>query len=106
MGLSHADRRLCDTLSKPELVMMMNHRLANLQAENASLRAEVARLREANANFLKRYVSITAAEEARLGAFRLARARAAEMAEGTDGCPTPLSHAIEQMKEPLPRWKQ
>lgn len=106
MGLSHADRRLCDALSKPELVTMMNTGLANLQAENATLQAEVARLREQNANILKRYVSITTAEEARIGAFRLARARAAEMAEGTDGCPTPLSHAIEQMKEPMPRWRQ
>jgi len=49
-------------------------------------------------------VTRTAAEEARLKAFRLARNKASEMAETIDGSPTSLSEAIYALPEPKPKW--
>ncbi|PDS68482.1 hypothetical protein [Rhizobium phaseoli] len=50
-------------------------------------------------------VTRTAAEEARLSAFRLAREEAAILMEGKDGEPTAQSEAIrEKVKDPKPRW--
>lgn len=46
------------------------------------------------------------AEEGRLGGFRLAREKAAILAEGPDGIPTPLSYAIDCIPDPKPRWSK
>lgn len=51
-------------------------------------------------------VTRTVAEEARLAAFRLARGKAAMLAEGPDGIPTGMSHAIDCIPDPKPKWSK
>ena len=46
------------------------------------------------------------AEKERLAAFRLARGKAAILAETKDGVPTSMSHAIDQIPDPKPMWSK
>jgi hypothetical protein len=49
-------------------------------------------------------VTRTVAEEARLAAFRLARGKASILAEWPHGVPTSMSHAIDCIPDPKPKW--
>ncbi|TBC12317.1 hypothetical protein ELH32_13705 [Rhizobium ruizarguesonis] len=49
-------------------------------------------------------VTRTVAEEARLAAFRLARGKASLLAEWPPGVPTSMSHAIDCIPDPKPKW--
>ncbi|MFF0919111.1 hypothetical protein ACFYE8_05340 [Rhizobium leguminosarum] len=51
-------------------------------------------------------VTRTVAEEARLAAFRLARGKAAILAEWPHGVPTMLSEEIDCIPDPKPRWSK
>ncbi|MBX5239324.1 hypothetical protein [Rhizobium sp. NLR22b] len=76
-------------------------RLADLTAKYDALGAQHARLKST----MPTSISIREAEEARLGAFKLAREKAAKLMEGPDGQPTPWSEAIrEKIKDPKPKW--
>lgn len=78
-------------------------RLSDLNSGYAALEAQHERLKSA----MPSSISIREAEEARLGAFRLAREKAAILMEGPDGEPTSRSEAIrEQIKDPKPKWSK
>ncbi|MBY2997797.1 hypothetical protein [Rhizobium leguminosarum] len=49
-------------------------------------------------------VTRTVAEEARLAAFRLARGKASLLAEWPPGATTSMSHAIDCIPDPKPKW--
>ncbi|MBB3743717.1 hypothetical protein FHX10_003216 [Rhizobium sp. BK591] len=49
-------------------------------------------------------VTRTVAEDARLAAFRLARGKASLLAEWPPGVPTSMSHAIDCIPDPKPKW--
>ncbi|QND13420.1 hypothetical protein HB775_05650 [Rhizobium leguminosarum bv. trifolii] len=51
-------------------------------------------------------VTRSVAEEARLAAFRLARGKAAILAEWPHGVPTMLSEEIDGIPDPKPRWSK
>ncbi|MBY5614093.1 hypothetical protein [Rhizobium leguminosarum] len=51
-------------------------------------------------------VTRTVAEEARLAAFRLARGKAAILAEWPHGVPTMLSEEIDCIPDPKPKWSK
>ncbi len=85
--------------AESELSRMRAHEQATSQRLEVAL-AEVARLR----SLMPSSVSVREAEEARLGAFRLAREKAATLVEWPPGNPTPASEEIRAMKEPKPKW--
>ncbi len=49
-------------------------------------------------------VTRTVAEDARMAAFRLARGKASLLAEWPPGVPTSMSHAIDCIPDPKPKW--
>lgn len=78
----------------------LEHRLSEMTAAHAALQVKYASLKDS----LPSMISVREAEEARRGAFRLARNKASDLAETSDGCPTPLSNAIDNIPEPKPKW--
>ncbi len=72
----------------------VEHRLSELTAAHAELQRRYSSLKD----------SVREAEEARLGAFRLARNKASDLAETSDGGPTNLSEAIYAIPDPKPKW--
>lgn len=78
----------------------LEQRLSEITAEHAALQVKYSTLKDS----LPSMVSVREAEEARVGAFRLARNKASDLAETSDGCPTPLSNAIDNIPEPKPKW--
>ncbi|MDI7923387.1 hypothetical protein [Ferirhizobium litorale] len=76
----------------------------SLRQRITELEAEVEKVKRDCAYSLSLCVTRTAAEEAYLGAFRLARGKAAILAEGSDGIPNPLSDAIDNLPDPKPRF--
>lgn len=85
--------------AESEMSRLRAHEEATSQRLEVAL-AEVVRLR----SLMPSSVSVREAEDGRLGGFRLAREKAACLAEGPDGEPTNLSEAIRSMKEPKPKW--
>lgn len=75
-----------------------------LQGRIKELEEEVAKTKRQSEYSLSLCVTRTAAEEARLGAFRPAREKASILAEGLDGTPTPLSYAIDCIPDIRPKW--
>ncbi|TCA92140.1 hypothetical protein E0H65_22370 [Rhizobium leguminosarum bv. viciae] len=51
-------------------------------------------------------VTRAVAEEARLAAFRLARGKASILAEWPPGVPTSMSHEIDCIPDPKPKWSK
>lgn len=82
-----------------EISRMRAHEEATSQRLDVALK-EVARLR----SLMPNSISVREAEEARLGAFRLAREKAATLVEWPPGNPTPASEEIRAMREPKPKW--
>lgn len=68
------------------------------------LEAELVKVRRDREYDLSISVSRTAAEEARLSAFRLARGKASALAEGADGIPNNTSYAIDCIPDPRPKF--
>jgi hypothetical protein len=77
-------------------------RLADLSARYDALEAQHARLRAT----IPASVSVREAEEARLGAFKRAREKAARLFEGPDGEPTASSEAIRAIPDIRPKWSK
>lgn len=75
-----------------------------LQLRIKELEQERDKIKQAREYELSLCVTRTTAEEERLAAFRLARGKAAILAEGPDGIPTGMSHAIDCIPDPKPRW--
>jgi hypothetical protein len=78
--------------------------IETLQQKINELEAERDKNKRQHEYDLSLCVSRTVAEEARLAAFKLARGKASDLAEGPDGCPTALSHAIDCIPDPKPKW--
>ncbi|WP_434729515.1 hypothetical protein [Rhizobium binae] len=79
-------------------IEILQHRIADLEKERDKARTD-------KEYALSLCVTRTAAEEARLSAFRLAREEAAILMEGKYGEPTAQSEAIrEKVKDPKPKW--
>jgi chromosome segregation ATPase len=74
-------------------------RLAELTRQYAEIQARYTTLKDS----LPSMISVREAEEARLGAFRMAIFKAAELAEDDRG-PNQLSVWIEDLPEPKPKW--
>lgn len=74
-------------------------RLAETTRQLGQLQVKYAALRDS----LPQMISVREAEEARLGAFRLAREKAAMLFEDR-GVPTSSSEAIRDIPDPKPRW--
>lgn len=70
----------------------------------AELEAELDKVKRDSAYNLSLCVTRTAAEEARQAAFRLARGKAAALAEDRDGSTNPMSYAIECIPDPKPKF--
>ncbi|RVN39950.1 hypothetical protein [Sinorhizobium meliloti] len=68
------------------------------------LEAEMERVKRDCEYKLSLCVTRTAAEEARLGAFRLAREKAALLTEGVHGEPTNESEVIRDIPDPKPKF--
>nr|WP_210270512.1 hypothetical protein [Ensifer oleiphilus] len=79
-----------------------------LEAQLAELKAKHQTLEATHQRLVTSYptsVPVREAEEARLGAYRLARERAALLAEYPPGTPTMMSEDIrEKVKDPKPKW--
>ncbi|RDL51815.1 hypothetical protein BLJAPNOD_02957 [Ensifer sp. M14] len=79
-----------------------------LEAQLAELKAKHQTLGATHQRLVTSYpmsVPVREAEEARLGAYRLARERAALLAEYPPGTPTMMSEDIrEKVKDPKPKW--
>ena len=81
------------------------HRIiGTLQLRIAELEAEIAKAHREREYDLSLCVSRTVAEEARIGAFYLAREKAALLFEDRDGIPTMASEAIRAIPDPKPRF--
>lgn len=96
--VEHVERQAEDRASTDR--RHLEHRLSEITDAHAALQVKYAALKDS----LPSMVSVREAEEARLGAFRLARNKASDLAETSDGCPTPLSNAIDNIPEPKPKW--
>lgn len=90
----HYRAHLVDTLV---VVDQLQFRIAELEVTLAKLRASAAYERTLT-------ISRTVAEEAVQKAAYGMRYMAATIAEGVDGHPTPVSHAIDQLPLPRPRF--
>jgi hypothetical protein len=77
-----------------------------LQLLIKELEQERDEIKQAHEYDLSLCVSRREAEEARQDAFRLARGKAAILAEGPDGIPTGMSHAIDCIPDPKPKWSK
>jgi hypothetical protein len=77
----------------------LDARLADLTRQLAELQARHAALRDS----IPTSISVREAEKARLGAFRLAREKAAMLFEDR-GVPTSSSEAIREIPDPKPKW--
>jgi len=92
----HYRRHLVDAHRTIEI---LQHRIREVEAE----RDQIKQAREYD---LSLCVTRTAAEEARQDAFRLARRKAAILAEWPHGVPTMLSEEIDCIPDPKPRWSK
>ncbi|MBY5585294.1 hypothetical protein [Rhizobium leguminosarum] len=77
-------------------------RLVDLTAKYDALEAQHARLKST----IPTSISIREAEEARLGAFKLAREKAALLLEKPGGEPTAGSEAIRAIADIKPKWSK
>lgn len=75
-----------------------------LQQRIKEIEAERDRAKADKDYTLSLCVTRTVAEEARLAAFRLARGKASILAEWPPGVPTSMSHAIDCIPDPKPKW--
>lgn len=75
-------------------------RLADVTRQLTEMQAKYAALRDS----MPTSISVREAEEARLGAFRLAREKAAMLFEEKGGVPTSSSEAIREIPDPKPKW--
>lgn len=80
--------------------------IETLQIRVAEVEAERDKVREIAAYDRSLFVTKTAAEEARLAAFRLARRKAATAAEWPLGITTMLSEEIDKIPDPAPKWNR
>lgn len=78
--------------------------IETLQGRIAELERERDKAKAASDYALSLSVTRSAANEAALGAFRLAREKAALLMEGPDDEPTPRSEAIRAIPDPKPKW--
>ena len=78
--------------------------IEGLQLRIKELEAERDKVRQDTAYSLSLCVTRTEAEEARLAAFRLARGKASILAEWPPGVPTNMSHDIDCIPDPKPKW--
>ena len=78
--------------------------IERLQEKIAALEADLAKSKANAAYILSRSVPKAVAEAARLKAAAAMRYRAADIAEGRDGIPTPISDAIDHLPLPRPRF--
>ncbi|QKK18635.1 hypothetical protein [Rhizobium indicum] len=75
-----------------------------LQLRIKDLEQERDKIKQAREYDLSLCVTRTVAEEARQDAFRLARRKAAILAEWPHGVPTMLSEEIDCIPDPKPKW--
>lgn len=81
------------------------HRIiGTLQIRIKELEAEKEKIRRDAEYSLSLCVTRTAAEEARVGAYRLAIGKACELIEGPEGVPCGMSEAIWNLPNPKPKW--
>ncbi|KQR77594.1 hypothetical protein [Rhizobium sp. Leaf341] len=78
--------------------------IEKLQLKIGELEAERDRIRQRAEYDMSLCVTRSEAERERLGAFRLARGKAALLAEGEGGITTELSNAIEEIPDIKPKW--
>lgn len=81
-----------------------NRIIETLQVRIDELERDKEKAREIAEYDRSLFVTRTAAEEARLAAFRLARRKAATIAEWPLGNPTMLSEEIDGIPDPRPKW--
>ncbi|MBA1345968.1 hypothetical protein [Rhizobium sp. WYCCWR 11146] len=77
-----------------------------LQLRITDLEQERDKIKQAREYDLSLCVTRTAAEDARQDAFRLARRKAAILAEWPHGVPTMLSEEIDCIPDPKPKWSK
>lgn len=78
-------------------IEILQNRIKEVEAERDAAKAD-------KDYTLSLCVTRTVAEEARLAAFRLARGKASLLAEWPPGAPTSMSHAIDCIPDPKPKW--
>ncbi|MGO8172681.1 hypothetical protein ACC764_19490 [Rhizobium ruizarguesonis] len=78
--------------------------IETLQLRIKDLEQERDKIKQAREYDLSLCVTRTVAEEARQDAFRLARRKAAILAEWPHGVPTMLSEEIDCIPDPKPKW--
>ncbi|MCD7109725.1 hypothetical protein LRX75_11820 [Rhizobium sp. DKSPLA3] len=81
-----------------------NRVIETLQIRVSGLERERDEIRSRAHYDLSLCVTRGEAERERLAAFRLARGKAAILAEDSDGVPNALSNAIDQIPDPKPKW--
>ena len=80
--------------------------IETLQGRIAELERDRAKAKAASDYAFSLSVTRSAANDAVLGAFRLAREKSALLMEGPDGEPTPQSEAIRAIPDPKPKWSR
>ena len=83
--------------------------LRRLEAQLSELKAKHQTLEATHQRLVASYprsVSIREAEEARLNAARVMRAKAVDLVEGPDGIPSNLSELIHKLPDPKPKWSK
>lgn len=92
----HYRRHLTDAHRTIDILQL---RIKELEQERDKAKADMDHV-------LSRCVTRTAAEEARVAAFHLAKNTASALAEGRHGIPTMLSEAIDKIADPRPLWSK
>lgn len=83
--------------------------LRRAEAELSELKAKFHALQATHQRLVSSYptsVPVREAEEARLAAARVMRAKAVSIAEAPHGIPSDLSEAIEKLPDPRPKWSK
>ncbi|WP_028746353.1 hypothetical protein [Rhizobium mesoamericanum] len=92
----HYRRHLADA---HRIIETLQHRISELEVDRAKIKQQ-------HEYDLSLCVTRREAEEARVGAFRLAREKASIMAEWPPGIPTMLSVEIENIPDPKQKWSK
>jgi hypothetical protein len=79
--------------------------IETLQGRIAELERDRDKAKAASDYAFSLSVTKSAANDAVISAFRLAREKAALLMEGTDGEPTAQSEAIRAIPDPKPKWR-
>ncbi|MDX0426819.1 hypothetical protein [Sinorhizobium medicae] len=87
-----------------DLLVGAHRTIETLQIKMQELEFALAATKREKDYAMSLCVTRTAAEEARLSAFRLAREKAAILMENPDDEPTNESEAIRAIRDPKPKW--